>query len=39
MIVRAAVQIHLYTTGQDLIIPCHRHCDVAQILEMLGYTE
>lgn len=39
MIVRAAVQVHLYTDGRDLIIPCHRHCDATQILEMFGYTE
>lgn len=39
MIVRAAVQIHLYTDGRDIIIPCHRHCDVPSILESLGYTE
>ena len=39
MLVRAAIQVHLYTDGRDLIIPCHRHCDGYRILEMFGYTE
>ena len=39
MIVRAAVQVHLYTDGRDLILPVHRHCDAMRILDMMGYTE
>ena len=39
MIVSAAVQIHLYTDGRDIIIPVHRHIDAIQILSLMGYTE
>lgn len=39
MIVRAAVQIHLYTDGRNIIIPLHRHVDAMQILSLMGYTE
>jgi hypothetical protein len=39
MIVSAAVQIHLYTDGRDIIIPVHRHIDAMQILSLMGYTE
>lgn len=39
MIVSAAVQIHLYTDGRDIIIPVHRHIDAMQILGLMGYTE
>lgn len=37
MIVRAAVQFHLYTDGRDIILPVHRHCDAFKIMKIMGY--
>ena len=39
MITRAAVQVHIYPTGQDLILPVHRHPDYLQICAAFGYRE
>lgn len=39
MIVRAAVKIDYWNhnTKQEVIIPCHRHCDAFQILKAFGF--
>lgn len=36
MLVRAAVKVHIFEDGRDLIIPVHRHCDAQTILEIFG---
>lgn len=33
----AAVRVVMKNTGQELIIPCHRHCDGFYILKLFGY--
>ena len=37
MIVRAAVQLHLYTDGRDILLPVHRHCDAFRIMKEMGF--
>ena len=37
MITRAAVKLHIYKTGQDIILPLHRHSDVRIIMAQFGY--
>jgi len=37
MIVRAAVQLHIYDTGRDILLPVHRHCDARVIMAQFGY--
>lgn len=39
MITRAAVQVHIMPTGQDIILPVHRHPDYLRICEAFGYRE
>lgn len=38
MIIRAAVQLHIYATDTDILLPVHRHCDFRDILAQFGYT-
>lgn len=37
MITTAAIWIKMKDSGQDLIIPCHRHGDGFYILKLFGY--
>ncbi len=37
MITRAAVKLHIYDTGRDILLPVHRHCDVRIIMAQFGY--
>ena len=39
MIISAATKVYLYDRDKEIIIPCHRHKDVAYILQNLGYDE
>ena len=39
MITCAAVQVHIYPTGQDIILPVHRHPDYLTICAAFGYNE
>ena len=41
MITRAAVKIDYWNhnTKQEVIIPCHRHCDAFQILHDFGFIK
>ena len=41
MITRAAVKIDYWNhnTKQEIIIPCHRHCDAFQILHDFGFIK
>ena len=41
MITRAAVKIDYgnHNTKQEIIIPCHRHCDAFQILHDFGFIK
>ena len=36
MIVKAAVKVLNLHTKEDMIIPCHRHCDAFYILKMFN---
>ena len=38
MIVRAAVQLHIYETGRDILLPVHRHYDARAIMAQFGYS-
>lgn len=38
MITKAAVLISDKKQNKNVIIPCHRHCDVLIILKRLGYS-
>lgn len=39
MIVKAAVKILNLHTGEEMIIPCHRHCDAFYILKQFAYKK
>lgn len=41
MVARAAVKIDFYSnqTTEEIIIPCHRHCDAFQILKDFGFKK
>lgn len=41
MVTRAAVKIDYWNhnTKQEVIIPCHRHCDAFQILHDFGFIK
>lgn len=39
MIVSAAVKIKDLRQNKEIIIPCHRHCDVFYILKQLAYKK
>lgn len=39
MIVSAAVKIKDLRQDKEIIIPCHRHCDVFYILKQLAYKK
>ena len=39
MIISAATKVYLYDRDKEIIIPCHRHKDVAYILQSLGYDD
>lgn len=37
MITAAAVKVQIKATGQELIIPCHRHADGFYCMKLFGY--
>ena len=39
MIVKAAVKILNLHTQEEMIIPCHRHCDAFYILKQFAYKK
>lgn len=39
MIVTAAVQIHIYPTGRDVIVPVHRHPQIYAIARAFGLRD
>lgn len=39
MIVSAATKVYLYDRDKEVIIPCHRHKDVACTLQSLDYDK
>ena len=39
MIVTAAVQIHIYPTGRDVIVPVHRHPQIYTIARAFGLRD